>query len=193
MPRAPFSQNPRTHLLEPWGRGLGPVQGLPSVLGPALLPAWAAASEEERRLRASHPTQERNQTSAKPLHPGTRAPVGRAGAGNAHLSPGTAHASCRLLLWAAAGTRGYSAGSAGHLALAQAPVLAQALALALAAGCLGSEEEHWSGDAGFSRGRRRRKEFSSTPSPRQPATDILPTLDEAERDKPARSPGRRSS
>lgn len=107
--------------------------------------------------------------------------------------PCTAHASCRLLLWAVAGTKGYSAGSAGHLALAQAPVPVQAPALALAAGCLGSEEEHWSGDAGFSRGRRRRKEFSSTPPPQQAATNILPTPDEAARDKPARSPGRRSS
>lgn len=94
MPRAWFSQNPRTHLLEPWGRGLGPVQGLPSVLGPALLPAWVAASEEERRLRASHPTQERNRTSGKPRHLGTCTPAARAGAANAHLSP--AQNVCRI-------------------------------------------------------------------------------------------------
>lgn len=42
MPRAawtPLSQNPHTHLLEPWGQGQGPAQQLPSVLGLALLPA----------------------------------------------------------------------------------------------------------------------------------------------------------
>lgn len=79
--------------------------------------------------------------------------------------PRTERVSHRLLLWAVAGMRGYSAGSAGHLALAQAPVPVQALVLALAAGCLGSKEEHWSGDAGFSRDRTRRNEFSSTCSP----------------------------
>lgn len=78
----------------------------------------------------------------------------------------------RLLLWAAAGTMGCSVGSAAHLALVQAPVPVQALAPALAAGCLGSEEEHWSGDAGFSRSRRRRKEFFY----RSPLHSRLPVL-----------------
>lgn len=55
-------------------------------------------------------------------------------------------------------------GSAARLALAQALVLVQVLAPALPAGCLRSEEERWSGDAGFSRGRRRRQEFCSTPN-----------------------------
>lgn len=84
--------------------------------------------------------------------------------------PSLLHSSCRAgsyLLWAVAGMRGCSVGSAARWALAQAPVLAQALALALAAGCLGSEEEHWSGDAGFSRAGRRRKEFFSTPTPQR--------------------------
>lgn len=45
----------RTHLLGPWARG--PAQRLPSVLGLALLPAWVAASEGERRSRASHPAE----------------------------------------------------------------------------------------------------------------------------------------
>lgn len=84
----------------------------------------------------------------------------------------TVSASQRLLRWAGAGTMGCSVGSAGHLAPAPVPVLAQVLALA--AGCLGSEEEHWSGDAGFSRSRRRRKEFSSTPCNRLPPISYWP-------------------
>lgn len=110
-------------------------------------------------------------------HPDTRAcaPAGTAAAGTAHFSC-TAHVLCRLLLWAVAGMMGCSAGSAARWALAQAPVLAQALALALAAGCLGSEEEHWSGDAGFSRGGRRRKEFFSTATPQK----LPPILSQAQ-------------
>lgn len=44
-----WGSSAQTHLLEPWGQGLGPAQGLPSVPGLALPPAWVAASEEERR------------------------------------------------------------------------------------------------------------------------------------------------
>lgn len=55
----PGHRSAKTHLLEPWGQGLGPAQRLPSVPDPALLPAWAA-SGEERHSRASHPAQERN-------------------------------------------------------------------------------------------------------------------------------------
>lgn len=80
------------------------------------------------------------------------------------------NASSRLLLWAEAGTMGYSGGSAGH----SAPALVPAQVLALAAGCLGSEEEHWSGDAGFSRSRRRKKESSSTPCNRLPPISYRP-------------------
>lgn len=98
------------------------------------------------------------------------------------------NASLRLLLWAEAGTMGYSGGSAGHSALALVP----AQVLALAAGCLGSEEEHWSGDAGFSRSRRRKKGVFFHPL-QQATTNILPAPEEAARDKPERSPGRRSS
>lgn len=106
--------------------------------------------------------------------------------------PQKGRASRRLLLWAVAGMRGCSAGSAGRLAPAQALALARAPALALAAGCLGSAEAHWSGGAGFSRSRGT-KEFSSAHPWQQAATDILPTPGRAARDKPVRSPGRRSS
>lgn len=54
-----------------------------------------------------------------------------------------------------AGRKGESVGSSVHLDLARAQVQAQALELA--AGCLGSEVERWSGDAEFSKDRRERK------------------------------------